>query len=69
MNDIAAKLEQRHYIDGQWLTSKGDSFVSENPATGAALWQGNSAEQAQVNEAVAAATTAFPSWSRLRAAH
>ena len=65
MNDIAAQLEQGHYIDGQWLTSKGDSFVSENPATGASLWQGNSAEQAQVNEAVTAATTAFPSWSRL----
>lgn len=65
MSDIAAKPEQRHYIDGQWLTSKGDSFVSENPATGASLWQGNSAEQAQVNEAVAAAMTAFPSWSRL----
>lgn len=65
MNDIAAKLEQGHYIDGQWLTSKGASFVSENPATGATLWQGNSAQQAQVNAAVNAATTAFPGWSHL----
>ena len=65
MSNIAAKLEQKHYINGQWLTSKGDSFVSENPATGASLWQGNSAEQTQVDEAVAAAMTAFPSWSRL----
>tara|TARA_B110000240_G_scaffold119209_1_gene133446 strand:+ start:1344 stop:2822 length:1479 start_codon:yes stop_codon:yes gene_type:complete len=65
MNDIAEKLEQGHYIDGQWLTSNGESFVSENPATDAPLWRGNSAEQAQINEAVTAATRAFPSWSRL----
>ena len=64
MNDIAEKLEQGHYIDGQWLTSNGESFVSENPATDAPLWRGNSAEQAQINEAVTAATRAFPSWSR-----
>ena len=65
MNNIASKLEQGHYIDGQWLTSKGDYFFSENPATGLPLWRGNSAEQIEVDQAVTAAAAAFPSWSSL----
>lgn len=65
MSEFTEKLEQAHFIDGQWLTSRGDSFMSENPCSGAVLWQGNSAEKAQIDAAVAAAAAAFSSWSRL----
>jgi len=65
MSEFTTRLEQAHFIDGQWLKSKGDPVVSENPATGARLWQGNSAGQPQVEAAVNAARAAFPSWSGL----
>ncbi len=42
----------------------GDEFASHDPATGDVVWQGASANEADVQEAVAAARAAFPDWSR-----
>lgn len=51
------------FIDGQWVVGKGSDFISLNPATGETLWQGHQASSEQVHEAVAAAQTAFRTWS------
>ena len=65
MIDFIAELEQAQYINGQWLASTGEPVVSENPATGESLWQGNGAQQQQIEDAVDAAASAFQSWSSL----
>ncbi|GJM14396.1 MAG: N-succinylglutamate 5-semialdehyde dehydrogenase [Pseudohongiella sp.] len=54
-----------HYIAGTWQDSNGVELRSENPATGAALWTGRSAEAAEVTAAVSAARAAYESWSAL----
>ena len=58
-------LQQRHYINGKWQTSKGAEFTSLNPATGTVLWQGNEATAAEVDAAVQAARNAFIPWRDL----
>lgn len=50
------------YIDGKWIEGKGTSFCSYNPATEKVVWQGNSASEAQVQEAVFSANEAQKSW-------
>lgn len=52
-----------HFINGQWVTGNGQPFTSLNPATGDVIWQGNAADSAQVNAAVAAAKAAFGAWA------
>lgn len=52
-----------HFINSQWVAGNGQPFTSINPATGATIWQGNAADSAQVNAAVAAAKAAFPAWA------
>ncbi len=54
-----------HYIAGEWREGVGERFVSEDPVTGAPIWQGNEATSNEVNEAVTAARAAFPAWSSL----
>ncbi len=52
-----------HFINGQWVTGAGLPFTSLNPATGETIWQGNAADSAQVNAAVAAAANAAKGWA------
>ncbi|GLS26347.1 succinylglutamate-semialdehyde dehydrogenase [Marinibactrum halimedae] len=59
-----------HFYSGQWhqgdveTREKGEVLVSENPATGDALWQGVNASPALVSDAVNSAQLAFEVWSR-----
>lgn len=52
-------------IDGQWQQGAGELFSSINPANNQVIWQGHSADAAQVQQAIGAARLAFPKWSRL----
>ncbi|MBA3602126.1 MAG: succinylglutamate-semialdehyde dehydrogenase [Parachlamydiaceae bacterium] len=51
------------FIRGKWISGKGPLLISENPATGAAIWEGASADTSDVNLAVKAAHEALPAWS------
>ncbi len=53
-----------HYINGAWRDSTGATFTSVNPVTQAVVWQGNVADSATVDAAVAAARAAFQTWSQ-----
>ncbi|WP_306252626.1 succinylglutamate-semialdehyde dehydrogenase [Parvularcula sp. IMCC14364] len=52
------------YIDGAWREGAGTSLTSIAPATGETLWTGNTANEADTNEAIAAARQAFASWGK-----
>ncbi len=52
-----------HFINGQLLSSTGRSLDVYNPATGEIVGQVSIADQHIVNQAVAAAKAAFPTWS------
>lgn len=54
-----------HYINGEWIQGKGAAFSSSNPANSETLWQGNQATEEEVIQAVKAARSAFPIWSKL----
>lgn len=51
------------FINGQWLAGQGGEFQSLDPVEGSPLWQGNSASDSQVEQALHAARRAFHSWS------
>ena len=51
------------YIDGEWIKGLGEPLTSINPATGATLWTGRSANKAGVDLAVTIAKKALYSWS------
>jgi succinylglutamic semialdehyde dehydrogenase len=53
------------YIDGQWLAGHGKPFQSINPVTQAAVWEGSSATEVDVDTAINAARTAFKTWKRV----
>ena len=53
------------YIDGRWRAGAGARFENHCPATGDIVWQGNGADAAEVNEAVASARRAFAHWAHL----
>ncbi|MHA7885859.1 aldehyde dehydrogenase family protein [Roseicyclus sp.] len=53
-----------HFIDGGF-TRPGETFATRNPATGAELAQITQGTVEDVEVAVAAATKAFPKWSKL----
>lgn len=57
--------KQQHFINGEWLASTGAGLESVNPATGEVLWSGHTAGAKEVEQAVQAARSAFPSWSLL----
>lgn len=52
-------------IGGRWLPGEGDVLHSFNPASGALLWQGAAATDAQVQAALSAARAAWPAWQQL----
>lgn len=54
-----------HAINGLWVEAGSHTFTSTNPATGAELWMGWAAGDAEVTHAVAAARAAFPAWAGL----
>jgi len=53
-----------HFIDGEW-TKPGQSFSSDNPATGESLAQISDGTAEDVDAAVKAARAAFKGWSAL----
>lgn len=68
MNEVNTKAASKatvQFIEGQWQAGFGLAFESINPATGKAIWQGNSADEAQVHQALLAARQAFYRWSAL----
>ncbi|HGY9627999.1 TPA: succinylglutamate-semialdehyde dehydrogenase [Pseudomonas putida] len=54
-----------HYIAGQWQAGQGQALQSLNPVTQAVVWEGQGADEAQVEAAVQAARQAFPAWAQL----
>lgn len=54
------------FIDGQRHTGGGAEFVSLDPATMDAVWEGHAASATDVQRAMDAARTAFRSWGRRR---
>ncbi|WP_286240919.1 succinylglutamate-semialdehyde dehydrogenase [Neptuniibacter halophilus] len=59
------KPQATHFINGEWIAGCGDSLESVNPGTGERIWQGDAADEQQVNAAVTAAAEAFPHWADL----
>lgn len=54
-----------NYIGGEFLAPRSGNFMNNiNPATGEVIGQIPDSNEKDVNEAVEAATRAFPSWSR-----
>ncbi len=56
---------QDNFIQGQWCKGHGAAFQSTNPVNEVVVWQGNSADQADINAAVLAAKNAFSAWALL----
>jgi aldehyde dehydrogenase (NAD+) len=54
-----------HFINGQFTPVSASTFASHNPSTGDVLAQVSQADEATVNEAVAAAKAALPGWQAL----
>ncbi|MBV8801783.1 MAG: CoA-acylating methylmalonate-semialdehyde dehydrogenase [Gammaproteobacteria bacterium] len=57
----------KHFINGKHVTSNTGTLELFNPATGVMIGHVEMANQAIVNEAVAAAVAAFPQWSGMTA--
>lgn len=55
--------EQVQFIAGQWVAGAGRAFVSLDPAKNQIVWQGQSADAAQVDQAFQAARRAFDDWA------
>lgn len=54
-----------HFINGAWINGQGHQFQSINPAKNEVLWQGNTASQDQVDDAIQAARIASVEWAQL----
>ena len=52
-----------HFINGQWLAGNGEPMESIDPAKNQVVWQGQTASEEQVDDAVQAARNAFIEWS------
>lgn len=52
------------FINGEWQLGLSTIFSSVNPANGSVIWQGQSADASQVQDAMTAARSAFLLWSR-----
>lgn len=61
---MSALISGGLYINGEWQYGQGPSFTSVNPADGTVIWQGQSADASQVQDAMTAARHAFLLWSR-----
>lgn len=56
-------MSQVQLINGQWLDGQGPMFQSIDPATNQVIWQGQGADEKQVDAAVHAARQAFYLWA------
>ena len=54
-----------NYINNRWVAGEGIFFTSVDPAYGKILWEGASASDVQVQQAVTAAHRALPVWCGL----
>ncbi len=52
------------WINGDWVTGRGERRVKSNPVSGEVVWQGYDADAEQVREAGDAARAAFAGWAR-----
>jgi succinylglutamic semialdehyde dehydrogenase len=52
------------YINNQWEAGNANSFRSLDPATGQIAWEGNGADDEQIDRAIAAARAAQPRWEK-----
>lgn len=67
MKKPAELLDEKYlmYINGEWTKGvKGETLTSKNPSDGTTLATFISAEEEDVDQAVAAASAAFPEWSK-----
>lgn len=67
MKKPAELLDEKYlmYINGEWTKGvKGETLTSKNPSDGTTLATFISAEEEDVDQAVAAASAAFPAWSK-----
>lgn len=53
------------FINGQWLAGNGTMLESYQAVSNELIWSGNTADAAQVDQAIDAARSAFESWSDL----
>ncbi|GEM76792.1 succinylglutamate-semialdehyde dehydrogenase [Vibrio sagamiensis] len=53
-----------HWIAGEWVQGEGEHFSSLSPYNQEVIWQGHSATESQVEQAVAAAREAFLEWKK-----
>lgn len=58
------QAQQRLFIGGAWRDGEAGELTKRDPIDDAVLWQGATASEPQVIEAVAAARAAFPGWAR-----
>ena len=56
---------KNHYIAGKWIMGQGEQFSSESPSTERVIWTGYNATHQNVNDAISAASDAFPLWAKL----
>lgn len=61
---MSMNLTGELFIDGQWLDGHGPLVESIQPVTGDVVWEGKSANAADVDAAIRAARGAFPAWRR-----
>lgn len=54
-----------HWIAGKWVQGEGERFFSENPATGQIHWQGNEANEQEIDAAVKSAKESLRNWASL----
>jgi succinylglutamic semialdehyde dehydrogenase len=52
-----------HFIGGQWIRGRGQSFSSLNPATGDEVFQTRTADSTEVSTALRTAKDAFQKWA------
>lgn len=52
-------------IDNKWIAGAAEPMESRSPDESLTVWQGNAASEPQVDQAIASAQAAFPSWSAL----
>ena len=53
----------RHLIGSEWIAGEGLPFAATDPATGQSAWEGRVATAREVDQAVAAARSAFERWA------
>ncbi|MFG6157708.1 succinylglutamate-semialdehyde dehydrogenase [Halomonas sp. 1390] len=58
------KAMEQLLIGGTWQAGRGEAFAKRDPVSDERLWEGQAADEAQVDAAVTAAREAFPAWAR-----